>query len=244
MLHFSSNILNIRTVTGLSQAEFAVALGTSQDVITNFENRPPKKPNKLVVAEIANLANLEMNQILEGEIRIEQLDVEKIKSSFINAKAERENNVTNKNYQEDRRNHKLNHIKEDDIGVYQAGTKGSFIDLYEDENTTETIGKLNSSIFPGCDLALKVTGSSMYPMIVNQSIIVGERLEDPKGISSGEIYAVHTKRGLKTCKYVHTLDSKPDYIKLVALSKSVPPQTIPVEDIILLMRVYFIINPS
>jgi phage repressor protein C with HTH and peptisase S24 domain len=147
-------------------------------------------------------------------------------------------------YIEKRRNHKLNHVKEDDISVYQAGTKGSFIDLYEDENTEVTIGSLNSSIFPGCNLALKVTGSSMYPMIVNQSVIVGERLTDYKGISSGEIYAVHTNRGLKTCKYVHILDSKPDHIKLVALSKSVPPQTIPVEDITLIMRVYFIINPS
>lgn len=144
-----------------------------------------------------------------------------------------------------RRNHKLNHVKEDDIGVYQAGTRGSFIDLYEDENTEVTIGSLNSSIFPGCDLALKVTGSSMYPMIVNQSVIVGERLQiDARGISSGEIYAVHTKQGLKTCKYVHILDSKPGFIRLVALSKSIPPQTVAIEDIILLMRVYFIINPS
>jgi phage repressor protein C with HTH and peptisase S24 domain len=147
-------------------------------------------------------------------------------------------------YQEQRRNHKLNHVKESDISVYQAGTRGSFIDLYEDEDTAETIGRLNSSIFPGCNLALKVTGSSMYPMIVNQGIIVGERMEDPKGISSGEIYAVHTSRGIKTCKYVHIIDSKPGFIKLVALSKSVPPQTIPVDEIILLMRVYFIINPS
>lgn len=150
-----------------------------------------------------------------------------------------------KNYIESRRNHKLNHVKDADIGVYQAGTKGSFIDLYEDENTNETIGSLNSSVFPGCNLALRVTGSSMYPMIVNQSIIVGEKITDAKGISSGEIYAVHNKQGLRTCKYVHLLDSKPGFIRLVALNKNVPPQTIALdENITLIMRVYFIINPS
>jgi phage repressor protein C with HTH and peptisase S24 domain len=148
-------------------------------------------------------------------------------------------------YREQRLNHKLNHSKDADIEVYQAGTKGSFIDLYEDENTSESIGSLNSSVFPGCNLALRVTGSSMYPMIVNQSIIVGERITDVKGISSGEIYAVHNKQGLRTCKYVHLLDSKPGFIKLVALNKNVPPQTIALDDnITLIMRVYFIINPS
>jgi phage repressor protein C with HTH and peptisase S24 domain len=174
------------------------------------------------------------SNVINGRRNVPSEKAEKLKEVF---------NLST-NYLEQRRNHKLNHVKEDDISVYQAGTKGSFIDLYEDENTEVTIGSLNSSIFPGCNLALKVTGSSMYPMIVNQSVIVGERLTDYKGISSGEIYAIHTSRGLKTCKYVHILDSKPDYIKLVALSKSVPPQTIPVEDVTLIMRVYFIINPS
>jgi phage repressor protein C with HTH and peptisase S24 domain len=146
-------------------------------------------------------------------------------------------------YQEQRRNHKLNNVKDEDITVYQIGTKASFIDIYDDQKD-EPIGKLNSSVFPGCNHAEKVSGSSMYPMIFNQAMVVGEKIEDAKGISSGEIYVIHTKRGLRTCKYVHTIEKKPDEIKLVALNKNVPPQNIPVADITLIMRVYFIINPS
>lgn len=148
------------------------------------------------------------------------------------------------NYLEERRNHKLNHVKDADITVYQIGTKASFIDIYDDEHQDQPIGKLNSSVFPGCNHAERITGSSMYPMIVNQAMVVGEKLNDARGISSGEIYVIHTNRGLRTCKYVHTIEKKPEEIKLVALNKNVPPQTIPVADITLIMRVYFIINPS
>lgn len=123
------------------------------------------------------------------------------------------------------------------------GTKASFIDIYDDEKD-EPIGKLNSSVFPGCNHAERISGSSMYPMIFNQAMVVGERLQDARGISSGEIYVIHTNRGLRTCKYVHTIEKRPEEIKLVALNKNVPPQVIPVEDIILIMRVFFIINPS
>lgn len=147
-------------------------------------------------------------------------------------------------YLESRRNHKLNHVKEDDITVYQIGTKASFIDIYDDDNKDQPIGKLNSSVFPGCNHAERISGSSMYPMIFNQAMVVGEKLEDAQGISSGEIYVIHTRRGLRTCKYVHTIEKKEDQIKLVALNKNVPPQVIPIEDITLIMRVYFIINPS
>lgn len=219
MEDFEGLLLSIKNATSLSDEAISIRMGYNEGYISQTRSRG-KVPEKLfnnMIREFRNELHRDFNPGRTEKAR---------------------------NYVEERRNHKLNHVKEDDISVYQAGTKGSFIDLYEDENTDVTIGSLNSSIFPGCNLALKVTGSSMYPMIVNQSVIVGERLTDPKGISSGEIYAIHTKQGLKTCKYVHILDSKPDHIKLVALSKSVPPQTIPVEDIVLLMRVYFIINPS
>jgi hypothetical protein len=148
------------------------------------------------------------------------------------------------NYLEQRRNHKLNHTKEADITVYQIGTKSSFIDIYDDEHKDTPIGTLNSSVFPGCNHAEKVTGNSMYPMIFNQAMVVGEKIIDAAGISSGEIYVIHTKKGLRTCKYVHTVEKHPETIKLVALNKNVPPQSIPIEDIVLIIRVYFIINPS
>ena len=169
---------------------------------------------------------LKLSQLLEVDLKEIYDDAKKLHKPYI----------------EERRDNKLNDTEEE-IPVYQLGTRNGLITVYDDDPKETSIGSLNPSIFPGCNHAEKVTGDSMYPMIMNQAIVVGDRIKEFRGIVSGERYVVHTKYGLRTCKYVH-VDKQPDKIKLVALNKNIPPQTIELNDVSLLMRVYFIINPA
>jgi transcriptional regulator with XRE-family HTH domain len=217
MLQLFENIKQARLNKGFTQQYVADKLKVKRTTYANWEVET--EPDLTKIMEISQILEVGFDQLIHGK-------------------------VEPSTYTQKRLNKKLAQEKNDDITVYQPGTKASFINIYDDENKDTPIGKLNSSVFPGCDHAEKVNGDSMYPMINNQAVVVGEKILDPGGISSGDKYVIHTKRGLRTCKYVHTIDKQPEYIKLVALNKNVPPQTIPIEDIILIMRVHYIINPS
>lgn len=130
-----------------------------------------------------------------------------------------------------------------DVPVYMGNTRAGTIEVYSDDpSVNEPVASLPSTLFPGCNHAEKVNGSSMYPLISNQGFVIGKTI-DKKGIINGEIYIVHTKWGMSMVKYLHKAEQK-DHVKLVSYSKQVPPQEIPYDDITFVCRVYFIVNPS
>ena len=153
-----------------------------------------------------------------------------------------------KSYIQDRRDQKNNHAKEP-VPVYGGFSSLGNIVVYDDENLkNEVIGTLPPNIFPNCDYAEKAKGDSMYPLIMNQALLVGKRCT-AKGISYGEKYIIKTKDGLDTTKFVHpVLDDNKRKVEgkvlLVAHNKSVPPQEIDIADIVFSCRVHWIVNPT
>ena len=129
------------------------------------------------------------------------------------------------------------------IPVFAGNTQAGIITVYSDDPTMQKpVGHLPAELFPGCNHAEKVTGDSMYPLIINQGWVIGKVI-DKKGIIWGEKYSIHTTYGLAVVKYVHPGTTKGS-IKLVSHNKNVPPQEIPLDEVTFCCRIYHIINPA
>lgn len=143
-------------------------------------------------------------------------------------------------YYQKRAKHKLS--KKEPIPVFDGNTQAGLVTVYSDDTTNMQIGTLNTDMFPGCDHAEKITGDSMYPIIISQGVAVGKKFEK-EGIIYGEKYGIHTKYGLNVAKFLHK-GSEPSMVKLVSYNKSIPEQEIPLDDITFCFRILFVINPT
>lgn len=129
------------------------------------------------------------------------------------------------------------------VPVYGGFTTLGNIEVIDDEGLrNRVVAELPADVFPGCDYAEKAKGDSMYPLIMNQALLIGKQCS-VKGISYGEKYIIKTKDGLDTTKFVHP-GSVPESIKLKAYNKSIPDQEVPLADITFACRVYWIVNPT
>lgn len=129
------------------------------------------------------------------------------------------------------------------VPVYGGFTTLGNIEVIDDENMRQRIiAELPAEIFPGCDHAEKAKGDSMYPLIMNQALLVGKTCT-VKGISYGEKYIIKTRDGLDTTKFVHPGPGA-DSLKLKAYNKSIPDQEVLISDIVFACRVQWIINPT
>ncbi|MBS1915713.1 MAG: hypothetical protein JST87_05510 [Bacteroidetes bacterium] len=129
------------------------------------------------------------------------------------------------------------------IKVRGGFTNLSNITVYQDDpDKYEVVGELPQGLFPRCDYAERAKGDSMYPLIMNQALLVGKRCSIG-GLVWGEKYIIKTREGLDTTKFVHPGADK-NKILLIAHNKNVPPQEIDKKDIIFACRVNWIINPT
>lgn len=129
------------------------------------------------------------------------------------------------------------------VPVYGGFTTLGNIEVYDDDNMkNEVVAQLPAEVFPGCDYAEKAKGDSMYPLIMNQALLVGKKCS-VRGISFGEKYIIKTKHGMDTVKFIHP-GSKKNCIILKAYNKSVPDQEIEISDVVFSCRVHWIVNPT
>lgn len=144
-------------------------------------------------------------------------------------------------YLDKRRDQKNNGIKKD-VPVFGGFTTLGNIQVYDDGNVkNKIVGHLPADFFPNCDYAERAKGDSMYPLIMNQALLIGKTC-NIKGITFGEKYIIKTKDGMDTTKFVHP--GSEGFIKLKAYNKSVPDQEIKTSEIVFVCRVYWIVNPT
>lgn len=151
------------------------------------------------------------------------------------------NDDTRVDYIQTRR--KLKNSDSSAVPVYGGFTTLGNIEVIDDQNIKhKVIAELPTNVFPGCDYAEKAKGDSMYPLIMNQALLVG-KVCPVKGIIYGEKYIIKTRDGLDTTKFIHP-GSKDGVIKTKAYNKSVPDQEINIDDIVFVCRVHWIVNPT
>lgn len=149
------------------------------------------------------------------------------------------NEGENKTFQEQLLSYKN---KDKEIPVIGGFTNLSNIEVYNDEKR-EIVGTLPQNVFPGCDYSERAKGDSMYPLIMNQALLVGKTC-NKDGIVWGEKYIIKTKTGLDTTKFIHPVEGDESKLELKAHNKSIPPQKINIDDIVFCCRVHWIINPT
>lgn len=132
---------------------------------------------------------------------------------------------------------------EKDVPVFVGNTRLGPVKVYSDDpEMQKPVASLPAQLFPGCNHAEKVSGDSMYPMIMNQAYVVG-KIIDKQGIIFGEKYGVHTIFGESVVKFIHP-GAKDSRIKLVSHNRNIPDQEIPIDDITFIFRVKYILNPA
>lgn len=95
---------------------------------------------------------------------------------------------------------------------------------------------------PACDVRVKATGNSMAPLIQNNAVVGGKRLEDASVIVYGEVYIIRTRNGMETIKYIQPAPGEAQNVLLVSLQESTPPTLIPRSEITELFHARFVIN--
>lgn len=128
------------------------------------------------------------------------------------------------------------------VPVYGGYTTLGNIEVLDDDNMKHrVVAELPGEIFPGCNYSEKAKGDSMYPLIMNQALLVG-KICPVAGITFGEKYIIKTKTGMDTTKFIHP--GEKGKLKLKAYNKSIPDQEIDIKDVIFCCRVHWIINPT
>lgn len=209
---------------GVSSAQLAANVNVTQRMI-EFYLSGQKNPSHKSLLKLSSELQFGLDEVYEQTVREPQASYTKI------------------------RNDKKNNGSKKEVPVYGGYSTLGNIVVYDDENTrNEVIGTLPPNIFPNCDYAEKAKGDSMYPLIMNQALLVGKKCT-PKGIVHGEKYIIKTRDGLDTTKFVHPVkDDNGRTIAgrflLVAHNKHIPPQEIDIEDIVFSCRVHWIVNPT
>jgi transcriptional regulator with XRE-family HTH domain len=217
-MDLAEKIKTYRKDNNVSMPDLAIVSGISKENLYKWEKGT--KPT-----DFESVKKLE--KILESEWKVLQIYL---------LESERSNS-----YLQKRRNEKL---KDKSIPVMGGSTNLSNIEVYNDDKSRfEVIGSLPQNVFPGCDYAERAKGDSMYPLIMNQALLVGKQC-NKDGMVWGEKYIVKTKTGLDTTKFVHPVEGDESKLELKAHNKSIPPQRINIDDIDFCCRVHWIINPT
>lgn len=223
---------------------FHIVIHSTMDIAEKIKNY--RKDNNVSMPELAKVSGISKENLYKWEKGTKPTDFEVIKKLEIVLQTEwkvlqiqlLESEKSN-SYIQKRREEKL---KDKSIPVVGGYTNLSYIDVYNDEKR-EVVGNLPQNIFPGCDYAEKAKGDSMYPLIMNQALLVGKQC-NKDGMVWGEKYIVKTKTGLDTTKFVHPVEGDESKLELKAHNKSIPPQRINLDDITFCCRVHWIINPT
>ena len=77
MLHLSANIRLIRVLAGKTQDEFADLLGepATKDMIYTYERGMVKKPNKIILQRIANIASTTLEHLMNKPLTEQDINV-------------------------------------------------------------------------------------------------------------------------------------------------------------------------
>lgn len=233
MLQIGQNIKLIRGLAGKTQPEFAILISENLSNLKTYETKDVM-PKLHIQHRIAKIGGVTVDQLINDELTPDDIT--------INLEVDKVEKVARETYLEKRRDHKNNGTKKD-VPVFGGFTTLGNIQVYDDGNVkNKIVGHLPADFFPNCDYAERAKGDSMYPLIMNQALLIGKTCSI-RGITFGEKYIIKTKDGMDTTKFVHP-GSEVGFVKLKAYNKSIPDQEIDIKEVVFVCRVHWIVNPT
>lgn len=203
--------------------------------------RDIKKLNA-VIARATGYSSGNVSEYLNGKKDPSESFLNSFYEWFENVPRESKASEPPASYLEKRRDQKNNSTKKD-VPVFGGFTTLGNIQVYDDGNVkNKIVGHLPADFFPNCDYAERAKGDSMYPLIMNQALLIGKTCP-VNGIVWGEKYIIKTTDGKDVTKFVHP-GVEPGTIKLKAYNKNIPDQEVEIKEVVFACRVHWIVNPT
>ncbi len=183
MKKISTNIKFLRKAKGLTQEQFAIEIGIKRSMVGAYEEdrASPKMDNMI---EIANFFGITVDELVSERITqkwLEEKDKRIQKETELKAGNLRVLSITVDT--EDRENIELVPVK----------ASAGYINGYADPEFVKELPKFHLPILPvGTFRAFEIKGDSMLPLFPG-SIVIGEYVDDWKGLKSNETYVVISK---------------------------------------------------
>lgn len=215
MLQICQNIRQARLNKGYTQQKVADLLGEKRSTYKNWEENTEPDLSKLKT--IAGVLGVNLDELINREVKAN-------------------------NYVEQRRNNKLNTVKEG-IPIYEDSpyTLGN-VESYRDTPTEKADFWVTIPGLRNCNYGVRATGDSMHPLIRNHALVVGEEITDISFIPSGDIYIVRAKNGIETIKYIQTHETDPKKFVLVPYNEKAKPTDILKKDILKIWKAKAVFN--
>lgn len=241
---FGKEIKRLRDSSNISAQAFADAIGISAERLRKWEQRDlnPRHEDTELIEGYFGMTLQEISRLKRLPSMVQKVPHETNHNLISDSE-------TPGSYLERRRRQMFEAKKEVWFPVYQGNTRlredGELI-VYNDEPEMQVpIGFLPQNMYPGCNHGERVFGNSMYPRIANQGYVAG-RIIDKTKIVFGELYGLHlTGNNPAVVKYIHPCDDDSRCVLLVSERRDIiKDQKISIDDVTMIFRVLFIINPA
>ncbi len=221
MKKISANIRFLRKKNNLTQQEFADAIGVKRSMIGAYEEdrASPKMDN---MKQIANYFGISVDELVSERITDKWLADREMR-------LEKEKEIKAGNL----RVLSITVDKDDNENIELVPVKASagYINGYSDPEFVKELPKFHLPMLQGGTFrAFEIKGDSMLP-IQPGSIVVGEYIDDWKGIKSNETYIVVSKNdGIVYKRVVNKLKEQKSLV-LKSDNKTYEPYPISVDDV-------------
>lgn len=125
-------------------------------------------------------------------------------------------------------------------GQYRAGGGGQEA-VMEPEATYGGFWKQIPE-YRSCNYVTKARGHAMEPLIQQNAIVGGRRLDDPGFIVYGEIYIVQSRNGMEVIRYIQP-SADPEVVLLTGVGDGTPATEMHRADIGRVFHAQFVVNP-
>jgi len=193
-----------RVALGLTQVEFANALGVSQNDVSKIEGGQRKFiPNTYIAFLIDQ--GYDIHTLFDDKAQLKKRSSEELFASEPNAEFI---------LRTDKR------LDKQVIPLYNLEASAGLVDLFQHYNEKIPIDFISIPNLPKCDGAIFITGDSMYPLLKSGDIVMYKQIYNiQEGIFWGEMYLISVQLDDEeyiSVKYIQKSDKGEDYIKMVS----------------------------
>lgn len=203
---FSTNLKYLRKLHGLDQQSFAKKINRSVSTVSEWESGK-YTPKAGILADIANLFNVKIDDMMSKDLSIIEKDViDNTVSMMKLLNSERQQNVYDyASNQLQEQNNNVVRMPKTQIKLLGAVSAGTGEELQDDTTEIDYTGTL-----PEYDYALQVNGDSMEPLFTDQQIIFIKRAEEA---FNGQIVIAYVDGKAYVKKY-HCNETKCELVSL------------------------------
>jgi phage repressor protein C with HTH and peptisase S24 domain len=207
-------IKEARTQLSLNQADFADALGVSQNEVSKLEKGGKKFiPNSYI--SFLSEKGYDLNTLFDDNQPLKKLQQDHNILQEPKARYLQRTDVMQKNQM---------------IPLFNIEAAAGLVELFQHVDEKTPIDFLSIPNLPKCDGAVFVTGDSMYPLLKSGDIVIYKQVYNiEEGIFYGEMYLISLAMDDEeyiSVKYIQKSDLGDDYIKLVSQNGHHQPKDI------------------